>query len=150
MTLFASRLLRLLLVSPLHGLVSRRLMLLTVIGRHTGRRYTFPVRYATDGHTVTVVAGSADHKTWWLNLVHAAPVVMRIGGCTRNGIAHVVWDAAEADRALAGYSRVYPLSAPRRSVVALEEPAGGGVAVATMVNELRTSVIVRIAPTVDI
>ncbi len=103
-----------------------------------------------DDRSVTVVANAADRKTWWLNVVHAAPVVMRIGDRSRNGIAHVVWEAAEGDRALADYARVFPLSAPPRTVLAFDAPSGGGVAVATATNELRTSVIVRITPTVDI
>jgi hypothetical protein len=73
--------------SPMHGLLSRKLMLLTVIGRHTGRRFTFPVEYVSDGRHVTVVAGAAASKIWWLNLTRTSPVVVRIRGRDRNGIA---------------------------------------------------------------
>jgi deazaflavin-dependent oxidoreductase (nitroreductase family) len=148
----ASGFLRFLLSSPLHGLASRRLMLLTVIGRRTGRRYTFPVGYSIDGRSLTVVAGAADRKTWWLNVVHAAPVVMRIRGRDRNGIAHVVWEADEADRALRTYVRAFPLSTPRRGEIVLDAATagGGGVAVATAAAELREAVVVRIALTAQI
>jgi hypothetical protein len=147
----AARFLRILLRSPLHGLASGRLMLLTVIGRRSGRRITFPVAYSMDGRIATVVAGSADRKSWWLNVAHAAPVVMRIRGRDRNGIAHVVWEAEEADRALASYVRTFPLLAPRRSAVALDAAtAGGAIAVAAPTSELRDCVIVRIALTAEL
>jgi F420H(2)-dependent quinone reductase len=39
----------LLLRSPLHGLVSGRIMLLTVTGRRSGRLFTVPVSYLRHG-----------------------------------------------------------------------------------------------------
>ena len=133
--------------SPLHGLLSRRLMLLTVIGRRTGRRYTFPVEYISDGGHVTVVAGAAASKTWWLNLTRTSPVVVRIRGRNRNGIAHIVWDADESEQLVAEFAD--PLSiAP---LAAATEPAvGGGVAVATIARGLRDALVVRIDLTVDL
>ncbi len=146
-----SRLVGIVLRSPLHGLLSHRLLLLTVIGRQSGRWYTFPVRYTTDGRTITVVAAPADHTTWWLNAVRPAPVVMRIRGRDRNGIAQVMWERDESDRALARYAIAFRRTTRHQRLIALSEPAGrGGVAVATVAVRFRDLVVVEIRPTVDL
>lgn len=59
---------RAVLSSPLHPLLSRRLALITVIGRRSGRRYTFPVGYRQDGDRVIVNVGWPERKQWWRNL----------------------------------------------------------------------------------
>jgi hypothetical protein len=46
-----------LLRTPAHGLVSGRLMLLTVTGRATGKRYTIPVGYARVGDVLYTGTG---------------------------------------------------------------------------------------------
>jgi len=83
-----------LLRSPLHGLVSSRVMLITVSGRQTGRLYTTPVNYVRDGDTITVVSRS--HRTWWRNLRGGAPVAVRVRGEDLKGVAEVVVDDKEA------------------------------------------------------
>jgi hypothetical protein len=134
---------RFLLRSPLHGLVSDQLMLLTVHGRTTGRSYTFPVRFTMQGRTITVLADHADGKTWWLNVVRPAPVVVRIGGRDRNAIAQVAWEADEIDRALAARGRNGAAPTARWA-------PGGGVAVATRAPVRRDTVVVRITLTADL
>lgn len=47
--------LRTLLRSPVHGLASDHLLLLTVTGRKTGTAYTFPVGYEQDDGALTVI-----------------------------------------------------------------------------------------------
>ena len=59
---------RLLLLSPLHRLVSRRLALITVTGRKSGRRFTFPVAYRQEGGLVNVHVVWPERKLWWRNL----------------------------------------------------------------------------------
>jgi len=54
-----------LLRSRLHGIVSDHLLLLTVTGRHSGTEYTFPVGYERDGNTVYVTSHGTN---WWKNL----------------------------------------------------------------------------------
>jgi hypothetical protein len=58
----ANPLLRLVLRSPLHAPVGRRLALITVIGRHSGRRYTFPVGYEQSGDHVKITVGWPERK----------------------------------------------------------------------------------------
>ena len=71
--------------SPAHGLLSSRLALLTVTGRRSGRTFTFPVGYRKDGDRVTIGVASPERKRWWRNLVDAAPVEIRLAGVRRAG-----------------------------------------------------------------
>jgi hypothetical protein len=79
---------RLVLRSPLHGLLSRRTALLTVTGRRSGREFTVPVGYEQRGDSVRIMVGWPEHKRWWRNLTDAgAPVRMRLRGVERSGHA---------------------------------------------------------------
>jgi len=102
---------RVVLRSPLHGLVSRGLMLLTVTGRTSGRSYTFPVQYAEDDGTLLVLAGRATTKSWWRNVREPSPVRIRLRGRDVAGTARVVQDPEEIARGLAAYVRRFPRSA---------------------------------------
>ena len=80
---------RALLRSPLHPLLSRRLALISYTGRRSGREWTIPVGYALNGDRVTIAVGAAEHKRWWRNLRGGAPVRVRIRGRERAGHAEV-------------------------------------------------------------
>ena len=79
-----------LLRSPLHWLVSPGLMLITVTGRKTGRRYTLPVGYHRDGEDVVILVSEAPKKTWWRNFLEPYPVEMRVRGKELRGVACLV------------------------------------------------------------
>jgi hypothetical protein len=81
-----------LLRTPLHRAVSGQLALITVTGRRSGRRFTFPVGYRRDGDRVTVQVGWPERKVWWRNLRGGAPVSMRLRGVERSGHAKVSED----------------------------------------------------------
>jgi deazaflavin-dependent oxidoreductase (nitroreductase family) len=81
-----------LLLSPLHPLVSRRLALITVTGRRTGREYTFPVGYRQDADRVTITIAWARRKVWWRNLLEGGRVRLRLRGQERTGHAQAVAD----------------------------------------------------------
>jgi deazaflavin-dependent oxidoreductase (nitroreductase family) len=93
---------RALLRSPLHGLLSRNVMLMTVTGRRSGRRFTLPVQYARRDEAVYVL--SWPDRRWWRNLVGGAPVTLRLGGQTVVGAGDVLTgdDAEAAKAAFAG------------------------------------------------
>jgi F420H(2)-dependent quinone reductase len=71
--------------SPAHGLLSGHLALLTVTGRRSGRTFTFPVGYHRDGDRVTVGVDWPERKRWWRNLSDAAPVEIWLAGVRRAG-----------------------------------------------------------------
>jgi F420H(2)-dependent quinone reductase len=80
-------LVRTLLRSPAHGLVSSHLALITVTGRRSGRTYTFPVGYHREGDLVTIGIDWPERKRWWRNLREEAPVELRLAGVRRTGTA---------------------------------------------------------------
>ena len=90
-----------LLRSPLHPLVSRGLMLLTVTGRHSGRRYSIPVGYQEDGDDLVVMVSEARRKQWWRNYYEPGPVEARVRGRDRAGRAALVSPGSDEFRDIA-------------------------------------------------
>jgi deazaflavin-dependent oxidoreductase (nitroreductase family) len=92
--------------SPVHWLLSGRLMLITVRGRRTGRFYTLPVGYVAAPRVLYVLVGDYELKSWWRNLEEAAPVALILRGHVVDARAQVLdpgRDRDELDRALALY-----------------------------------------------
>ena len=77
-----------LLRSPLHGVISRSVLLVTFTGRKSGNAYTNPVSYIRDGDTVFFTTDSP----WWKNLRGGAPVILGIKGEDFAGIAEPITD----------------------------------------------------------
>ena len=90
-----------LLRSPLRGLLSRHVMLITVTGRRTGRRYAVPVQYVRRSDGVYVV--SRRGRRWWRNLEGGGPVMLTNGGQRFTGEGRVLSGAA-ADTAKAAFA----------------------------------------------
>ena len=76
--------------SRLHFLLSSGLMLITVTGRRTGRRYTIPVGYQRQGHSIRVLVSKASRKSWWRNYEQPAPTELRVRGEALEGEARSV------------------------------------------------------------
>lgn len=74
--------------SPLHGLMSGALMLITFRGRRSGRRFTTPVGYQQDGATLHALI----HRPWWKNMRGGASVMVRLRGQDRVGQAVAIED----------------------------------------------------------
>jgi hypothetical protein len=81
----ANRVVKLVLSSPAHGLMSDRLIVLTVTGRRTGKQRTFPVAYQQEGDTLQLHVDWPERKVWWKNLIGGAPVTVRLRGQVRHG-----------------------------------------------------------------
>jgi deazaflavin-dependent oxidoreductase (nitroreductase family) len=62
--------------SPVHGMVSKTLLLITFTGRKSGKTYTTPVSYSQHDDQVYIFT----HAEWWKNLRNGAPVRLRIRG----------------------------------------------------------------------
>ncbi|HET7055304.1 MAG TPA: nitroreductase/quinone reductase family protein [Thermomicrobiales bacterium] len=92
---------RLILRSPLHPLLSRYLLLLTVTGRATGRSWTLPLQYAERDGAAWIVPGNPAHKRWWRNLNDDASATLTIRGKSYIGIGEALTGAA-ADAARPG------------------------------------------------
>jgi deazaflavin-dependent oxidoreductase (nitroreductase family) len=96
-----------LLRSPLHGLISGNMLLITVTGRKSGKQYTTPVSYLRNGNTLLVT--SSHDRTWWRNLRGGAPVTVRLQGQNRRGWA----EAIEREQAIAAGLLAYLQQVPR-------------------------------------
>jgi hypothetical protein len=83
---------RFLLRSPLHFLLSNTLMLLTYIGRNSGKRYTNPVAYTREGDVVTVFT----YRSWWKNVRGGAAVLVEIKRHRMGGTAEAISDEKAA------------------------------------------------------
>ena len=58
--------------SPLHGMLSNSMMLITVKGRKTGKEYTLPVSYYRQNGNLWVLTNR--DRTWWKNVQDGAEV----------------------------------------------------------------------------
>ena len=58
--------------SPLHGILSDGMMLITVTGRKTGKEFSFPVGYYRENGYLWVI--TSRDRTWWKNLRGGAEV----------------------------------------------------------------------------
>jgi hypothetical protein len=81
-----------LLRSPLHRLVSGRVMLITVTGRRTGAEHTFPVGYEESEERLKIPVLFSKRKIWWRNLLDGAPVRVRLRGAERTGRGRALVD----------------------------------------------------------
>lgn len=77
---------KLVLRSPVHGMISKSILLITFTGRKSGKSYTTPVSYSQQDDQVYIFT----HATWWKNLVGGAPVTLRIRGRQYEGLAEPV------------------------------------------------------------
>ena len=78
--------------SPLHGLMSKKRMLLTFRGRKSGKVYTTPVSYFREGESIVCFTDSS----WWKNLRGGAPVRIRLTGRDVAGMAYPIDTDTEA------------------------------------------------------
>ncbi len=81
--------------SPLHGIVSEGIMLITVTGRKSGKSYTLPVSYAQEGNDVMCSTDRVG-RNWWKNLRGGGDVTLRLRGKNVTGHATVIEDDQEA------------------------------------------------------
>ena len=90
--------------SPLHFLLSPGLMLITVTGRRSGRRYTIPVGYQRDAEGLVVMVSYARRKQWWRNYREPGPMTLRLRGRRVLARAQLVPPGSEEFRRAAEHS----------------------------------------------
>jgi deazaflavin-dependent oxidoreductase (nitroreductase family) len=105
---FVTETMKFLLRSPMHGMVSKTVLLITFTGRKSGKSFTTPVDYSQEGDQVTIFS----HANWWKNLRGGAPVSVHIQGRELKGLAEPVADDKQAIAAgLAAHLRKVPSDA---------------------------------------
>ncbi len=96
---------RLVLALPIATPLGKRLMLVYLTGRKTGRHYRQPVSYVRDGETLLTPGGGR----WKLNLVEGEPTRVRLGGRDIELRPELVRQPAEVDRLLGIMSSKNPM-----------------------------------------
>jgi deazaflavin-dependent oxidoreductase (nitroreductase family) len=103
-----NRTMKFVLRSPMHGMVSKTILLITFSGCKSGKTYTTPVSYSQHDDQVYVFT----HATWWKNLCGGAPVTLRIRGRDLQGLPEPVAEDKQAIAAgLAAHLRKVPSDA---------------------------------------
>ena len=99
-----------LLHSPLHGFVSKNMMLISYTGRKSGKSYTTPVNYLRmkDERGDFLATTSQKERVWWRNLRGGAPVRVLIQGQERSASAEAIEDEVKVADYLLAYFQHAP------------------------------------------
>ncbi len=95
--------------SPIHGVLSNGMMLVAVTGRKTGKKYTTPVGYYSDGGYLFVIT-SRDRR-WWRNLQGGADVELLLKGKLVRAFADVEIEEKSVESRMYEYLRHVPQAA---------------------------------------
>ena len=95
--------------SPLHGMLSSGMMLITVIGSKTGKKYTTPVGYYSEDGYLWVI--TSRDRTWWRNLRGGAEVELLLNRKSVNAFAELELDEQVVIMKLYEYLRHMPQAA---------------------------------------
>ena len=95
--------------SPLHGMLSNGMMLITITGRKTGKTYTTPVGYYVEEGYLWVI--TSRERMWWRNLQGGATVNLLLKRKPAQGIAEVELDEKAVEARMYEYLRHVPQAA---------------------------------------
>lgn len=87
------------------------ILLLSTVGRRSGRTYTTPIIYLRDGTDLVVAAsngGAASHPAWWLNLRATGKGTVEIGRERRPVRPEIIGEGPERERLWGELVRIYP------------------------------------------
>ena len=113
-----NRVMRLLLNSPLHGVMSGSVMVVYFTGRRTGKRRWTPVRYLRQ--TDASVACLTGRETgWWPNFLQPRDVELQLAGRRVAACAHARPDDAQLKSSVLRETlERFPADAPYHGIVA--------------------------------
>jgi len=92
---------RFMLRSPLHGIMSSSTMLLTYTGRKSGKKYTLPIGYLRQDDTLTTITSRS--RVWWRNLRRGADVTVLMQGKQYKAHGEVVEDQVSVVEGMIAY-----------------------------------------------
>ena len=123
----ANPLVRLVLESRAHHLLSGRLLVLAYRGHRSAREFRIPLRYAETGSGAAVaVAVQPRRKQWWRSFAATAPATLVLRG-ERVGVRGSLASGDARETALEAYLARYPRSrevTEGAAVVVFERPSG--------------------------
>lgn len=123
--------------SPMHGMVSKAILLITFTGRKSGKAYTTPVSYSQNGDQIYIFT----HATWWKNLCSGAPVTLRVRGQELRGLAEPIQDKQVIAAGLAEHLRKVPFDAKYYSVTFDDQ---GNPKIEEVEKAVQTVVMIRV------
>lgn len=100
--------------SPFHALLSNGMMLITVTGRKTGKKYTTPVGYYEEGGYLWVI--TSRDRTWWRNLQGGANVGLVMKRKLIHGFADTELDPCAVEARMVEYLHHIPQAAAQMKV----------------------------------
>ena len=108
----ANPVVRAILRSPAHGLLSGSLAVLEYEGRKSGRTFAIPLRYAEtgDGCRLVTVAVDPPRKLWWRAFTEPRSAVVLVRR-RRRDVAGTLVEGAPREEAVAAYAARFPRSA---------------------------------------
>ncbi len=104
-------LVRWILQSPLHSLMSKSVLLISFTGKKSGNEYMTPVQYARQGQTIWIMVGAPQQKVWWKNLIGGALVRLCLQGSWQEGQGKAILgseDPQGVQQGLAQFISSYP------------------------------------------
>ena len=121
---------KMLLASPAHGVMSGSVMTIYFTGRKTGRGRSTPVRYVRED-AATVTCLTSRQTGWWQNFLAPAEVQLQIGGRRVAAVARSAPDdAARIEAALKKTLERFPGDAPYHGLTRSPTPEAFAAAVA--------------------
>jgi deazaflavin-dependent oxidoreductase (nitroreductase family) len=100
--------------SPLHGMLSNGIMLITITGRKSGKTYTTPVGYYVEGNYMWVI--TSRERKWWKNLQGGAKVDLLIKRKPVQGFAEIELEEQSVAARMPEYLRHIPQAAKQMNV----------------------------------
>ena len=92
--------------SPLHGLLGDSFAVITLTGRKSGRRFSTPINVKADEGGWTVV--SSRERTWWRNLRQGRTALLRVRGKQAAVQGEIIEEPGAVQAGLADYFHRYP------------------------------------------
>jgi hypothetical protein len=98
-----------LLCSPLHEIISKDTMLISVTGQKSGRKFSLPVNYFQYGDILYIT--SLRSCAWWRNLRGGVPVTVRLEGREVNGSGALIEKSTDILQDLKQFFNILPEAA---------------------------------------
>ena len=135
---FVNNTMKFMLRSPMHGLVSKNILLITFTGCKSGKTYTTPVCYSQEGNQIYIFT----HARWWKNLCNCTSVTLRLRGREVQGVPEpIVEDKGAIAAKLATHLRRVPSDARYYDVTFDEH---GNPRAEEVENAVQTVVMIRV------
>jgi len=97
---------KMILQSPLHPLMSESTAVIFVTGKKSGKTYSFPVNYLRTDKTIWIT--SMRDRSWWKNLRGGAKVSLHLAGRDYEGQGEVFENTSEVEKYLTEYLLLRP------------------------------------------